>query len=205
MSALRIAVLSVALLVAGGEVIAIATDGFRAFTTETARRLAVRRRPVGLPAVPLENQSGVAFTVDDLRGRWVLVDFIYTRCLTMCAVLGGDFSQLERQLAEPIARGRLQLLSVSFDPAHDAPADLASYLTRFRGHGPGWEAARPVAEEGLKQITTAFGITVIPDQLGGYTHNAAIHLVDPAGRLLDIYAVGQVELVTRSVLDRLTP
>ena len=126
MSALRTAVLSVALLVAGGEGIAIATDGFRAFTTETARRLAVRRRPVGLPAVPLENQSGVAFTVDDLRGRWVLVDFIYTRCLTMCAVLGGDFSQLERQLAEPIARGRLQLLSVSFDPAHDAPASVDS-------------------------------------------------------------------------------
>ena len=27
---------------------------------------------------------------------------------------------------------------------------------------------------------------MIPDGLGGYTHNAAIHVVDPQGRLIEI-------------------
>jgi protein SCO1/2 len=32
----------------------------------------------------------------------------------------------------------------------------------------------------------AFGVTVIPDGLGGFVHNAAIAVVDPEGRLVAI-------------------
>ena len=81
----------------------------------------------------LENQSGARFTLADLRGKWLLVDFIYTRCPTFCTALGGDFARLERQLADPIARRKVQLLSISFDPTQDTPAQLAAYLGRFRG------------------------------------------------------------------------
>ena len=143
---LRTCLASAALLLAGGVALAAATDGFQAFTTETARRVAVRRQPADLPAVTLENQSGARFTFADLRGKWLLVDFIYTRCPTFCTVLGGDFAQLERQLAGPIAQGKVQFLSISFDPAHDAPADLAAYLARFRGGtgaGPGLAGRAP--------------------------------------------------------------
>lgn len=203
MTALRTILLSVALVLAGGGGLAVATDRFQAFTTETARRLAVRRHPVAVPAVPLESQTGARFTPADLQGRWVLVDFIYTRCLTFCTVLGNDFAQLERRLAEPIAQGRVRLLSISFDPAHDDPARLSGYLARFGDRGPGWEAARPLTPQGLDQLTAAFGITVLADGAGGYTHNAAIHLVDPAGRLVAILDMDQVEQVTAAVLGRL--
>lgn len=205
MAALRTAALSVGLLLAGGQGLALATDGFQAYTTETARRVAVRRDPARIPAVLLENQSGLAFTLADFHGAWVLVDFIYTRCLTLCTVLGGDFAQLEQALAEPIAQGKVRLLSISFDPAHDTPADLTTYLARFRGRGSGWEAARPVTADGLTRLIAAFGITVIPDQLGGYTHNAAIHLVNPAGELVEIFDLGQVDQVRDGLLRRLTP
>lgn len=200
-TALRTVLLTVGLLLAGVTGLGVATDGFRAFTTETARRAAVHRHPVAVPAVPLVNQDGVQFNLTDLRGRWVLVDFVYTRCMTICTVLGADFAQLERELAEPIAEGRVQLLSISFDMARDTPADLSSYLARFRASGPGWQAARPLTDHGLERLESTFGITVIPDQMGGYTHNAAIHLVDPSGHLVDIFDLGQREQV-RAVLRR---
>ena len=180
------------------------TDGFQAFTTETARRVAVRRQPADLPPTALENQSGARFTLADLRGTWLLVDFIYTRCPTICTVLGGDFARLQQQLARPIAQGTLQLLSVSFDPAHDWPPQLAAYLGRFGGRSMmGWQAARPLNPDGLQQLTTAFGITVIPDQHGGYTHNAAIHLVDPEGRLVDIFDLGNLDPIRETILRNL--
>jgi protein SCO1 len=200
---LRTSLASAALLLAGGVVLAAATNGFQAFTTETARRVAVRSRPAELPAVALESQSGARFTLADLRGTWLLVDFIYTRCPTFCTALGGDFARLERKLVGPIARGKVQLLSISFDPTQDTPAQLAAYLGRFRGRSIGWQAARPVSVDGLRQITTAFGVTVIPDQLGGYTHNAAIHLVDPEGRLVDIFDLGDVDRIRDTVLRNL--
>jgi protein SCO1/2 len=205
MTVLRTALASAGLLLAGGGALAAATDGFRAFTTETARRVAVRGSPVELPAVALQSQSGARFTLADLRGKWLLVDFIYTRCPTVCTVLGGDFAQLERQLAGPIAQGRVQLLSISFDPAHDPPPQLAAYLARFGGRGAaGWQAARPLTPEGLRQLTAAFGVTVIADQHGGYTHNAAIHLVDPAGRLVDIFDLGDLDHISETILRSLS-
>jgi len=200
---LRTSLASAALLLAGGVALAAATDGFQAFTTETARRVAVRRQPADLPAVSLENQSGARFTLVDLRGKWLLVDFIYTRCPTFCAVLGGDFAQLERQLAGPIVQGGVQLLSISFDPTRDPPAQLAAYLGRFRSRDKGWQAARPRTAHGLQQLTAAFGVTVIPDGIGGYTHNAAIHLVDPEGRLVEIFDMGDVDRIRETVLRNL--
>lgn len=205
MMGLRTSLAATALLLAGGVTLAAATDGFEAFTTETARRVAVRRRPVELPAVALQSQSGERFALADLRGTWLLVDFIYTRCPTACTVLGGDFARLERQLAGPIAQGRVRLLSVSFDPAHDGPAQLAAYLQRYGGPDAAWQAARPVTVEGLQRLTAAFGVTVIPDRIGGFTHNAAIHLVDPEGRLADIFDVGVPDRVSETVLRNLDP
>jgi protein SCO1/2 len=201
----RTALVSAALLLVGAVVLAAATDGFRAFTTETARRVAVRRQPADLPAVALENQSGARFTLADLRGKWLLVDFIYTRCPTFCTALGADFARLQQQLARPIAQGTVQLLSISFDPTHDRPSQLAAYLGRFGGRSMmGWQAARPLNPDGLQQLTTAFGITVIPDQHGGYTHNAAIHLVDPEGRLVDIFDLGDLHPIRETILRNLS-
>ncbi len=202
---LRTSLASGALLLAGGVALAAATDGFQAFTTETARRVAVRRQPADLPAVALENQSGARFTLADLRGKWLLVDFIYTRCPTFCTSLGGDFAQLERQLAGPISQGRVQLLSISFDPTQDPPAELAAYLRRFRGQDVGgWQAARPLTADGLQALTAAFGVTIIQDRLGGYTHNAAIYLVDPEGRLVDIFDLGDLDQIRGAILRKLS-
>ena len=197
---LRTSLASAVLLLAGGVALAAATNGFQAFTTETARRVAVRSRPVALPTIALENQSGARLTLGDLRGSWLLVDFIYTRCPTFCTTLGGDFARLERQLVDPIARRKVQLLSISFDPTQDTPAQLAAYLGRFRGRHRGWQAARPISVDGLRQVMTAFGVTVIPDRLGGYTHNVAIHLVDPEGRLVDVFDLGDVDRIRDAVL-----
>jgi protein SCO1/2 len=146
---------------------------------------------VVVPAVTLENQSGTRFTFTELRGKWLLVDFIYTQCPTFCGILGVDFARLEQQLRDPIVQGKLQLLSVTFDPMRDSSAQLAAYLGRFRSPGTGWQAARPLTNDGLQQLTAAFGITVIPDPFGGFTHNASIHLVDPEGRLVNIFDLGE--------------
>jgi protein SCO1 len=201
--ALRTALASAALLLGGAAALGTVTDHFRAFTTETARRLAVQRQPVELPAVVLQTQSGARLTLTDFRGKWLLVDFIYTRCPTYCVALGGEFAQLQRLLAQPIAAGQVALLSISFDPAHDTPRELAAYQQRFLDRGAGWTAARPVRPEGLGQLERAFGVTVIPNPLGGYTHNDAVHVVDPRGRLVEILDMDDPQLVVETLRRRL--
>lgn len=160
------------------------------------------RDPPQVPAVRLQTQSGAHTDLAAFRGKWLLVDFIYTRCVTYCLILGGEFAQLQHKLAAPIAAGKVQLLSISFDPAHDTPDRLRIYLQDFGSHGPSWVAARPVDAAGLARLKKAFGLTVIRGPLG-FVHNAAIHIVDPAGRLVRILDMGHPERVAQTVRQEL--
>lgn len=166
------------------------TDGFQAFTAESARRLAIREHPRPLPDVLLQDADGRDFRLADYRGRRVLVEFIYTRCATLCTVLGSSFQQISRS---PAARDAV-LLSISFDPA-DTPGSLRDYAHRYGADGRYWRIAHVVDSEDLKILLRAAGIVVIPDGYGGFQHNAAIQLIDRQGRLAQAFdenAVGQV-------------
>ena len=186
MSVLRTLLASLLILTGGVATLAAATDGFRAFTTETARRIDVREHPRTLPRAALQTADGQVIDFAALRGRWLLIDFIYTRCMTYCSVQGSEFAQLQRNLAQPIAAGQVALLSISFDPAHDDPANLVAYQRRSGDQGSGWIAARPVNASDLDALKRVFGVTAVPDGLGGYVHNAAIAVVDPRGLLVAI-------------------
>lgn len=186
MSVLRTLLASLLILAAGIAALAAATDGFRAFTSETARRLGVREHPRPLPSASLQTADGTVIDLADLRGRWMLVNFIYTRCVTYCSVQGTEFARLQKRMAGPIADGSVALLSISFDPTNDGPERLSAYLQRSGNRGAGWTAARPTSAAELQALKQTFGVTAISDGLGGYVHNAAIYVVDPRGRLVAI-------------------
>lgn len=159
------------------------TDGFVAFTAETARRVALLRAPRSLPAVVLEDQDGRIFSLQDYQGRLLAVEFIYTRCSTVCRTLGTAFRQI-RDHVPPQALGRdFALLSISFDTERDDSGKLKAYGDAYGADGKHWRVARVRNATELKPLLDAFGIIVIPDGLGGFEHNAAIHLLGRDGKL----------------------
>ena len=50
----------------------------------------------------------------------------------------------------------------------------------------GWDLGTPAHAGELQSWLAAFGVVVIPDGLGGYAHNAAVHVVGPDRRLVAI-------------------
>jgi len=97
-------------LFSGGVVFWQATDGFAAFTTETARRLEIARSPRPLPTAALLDPHGSEIRARDLAGRVLIVDFIYTACPAVCSQLGGTFGTLQRELNDR-PEGRITLLA----------------------------------------------------------------------------------------------
>ncbi len=200
---LRTLLASTVVVLVGSMVLLAATDHFKAFTSETARRVAILRQPVSVPPVQLQTQTGSVIKIEDLRGQWLLVDFIYTSCPTYCSALGSEFARLQDLLAKPIADNQLTLLSISFDPQHDTPENLAAYQQRSRTRGGGWIATRPTGAKDLQRLLRTFGVTVIADEWGGYTHNTAIAIVDPQGRLIDFLDQGNPAKVAEIMLQKL--
>jgi protein SCO1/2 len=164
-----------------------ATLGFRAYTWERYRQLDVARHPVPMPPLTLQDQYGRWFTPADLRGQLLVVNFIYTRCATLCLTSGSVYGHLLTAVDSGARKGRVRLLSISLDPDYDTPAHLAEYIRRYTSRrGDLWLAARPENAEAGQELLSRFGVVSIPDGLGGIKHNAAAHLVDPSGRLVRI-------------------
>ena len=201
---MRSVLAGVAGLLLGTAALWLGTDGFQAFTAEGARRLAVAEKPRSLPPVRLQDSSGVAFGLEDYDGKLLLVTFIYTRCPDICTVMADSFERIYQALPSRMLERDIALLSISFDPRHDSPAELASYAERYEAGDPAWRFARVADPMELKVLLDTFGIVVIPDEYGGFEHNAAIHLLDRRGRLTRIFdydapgvVLNELELWTR--------
>lgn len=163
------------------------TEGFRIYTSEGARRAAIQRAPRAVPAVLLEDQDGNVFGFQELQGKLVAVEFIYTHCTTLCSALGLSFQRVRASLPTAALGRDVMLLSISFDPQRDSPAQMKGYAQRFGADGHAWRIARVNTEADLRLVLETFGITVIPDEFGGFEHNAALHLVDGSRRLVEIW------------------
>ena len=74
------------------------------------------------PLFALRDQRGQVVSTASLRGRPVLVTFIYTKCpiATFCPLMDQHFAAIQKKLKDdPALRGRVHLVSVSFDPIND--------------------------------------------------------------------------------------
>jgi protein SCO1/2 len=91
-----------------------------------------------LPNVPVVTQTGrsVRFYDDMLKGKIVVISFIYTSCRDICPVVTARLSQVEEKLGDAMGRD-IFFVSVSVDPVNDTPEELGKYAEAFHA-GPGW-------------------------------------------------------------------
>lgn len=85
-----------------------------------------------IPNVTLFTQSGRAVRLyDDLvRDAQVLLSFMYVRCNGVCPASSQAMQNLREPLRRELGTG-VRLISLTLDPEHDRPADLADYAGRF--------------------------------------------------------------------------
>ncbi|MEP7102678.1 MAG: SCO family protein [Burkholderiales bacterium] len=204
---LRTALASLSLALLGWWSAAWITEDFQVWTAEGARRLTVIEQPVRAPKVAL---LGPGLIDADLQtfltgaGRATIVDFVYTRCPTVCTTLGIGFQQLQQALGAQRTEG-VKLLSISFDPAHDDAAGLQRYATQWRADPSRWAIATVPDADQLQRLLKVFQVVVIDDGRGGYEHNAALLVLDGRGRLVRIFDDTELELAlnyARSIARR---
>ncbi|WP_066289694.1 SCO family protein [Bacillus sp. FJAT-29937] len=171
----------------------IATDGFRAFTAETARvNQLVKEKPV-FPDVTLEDNKGRKYPISEFEDKYVFITFLYTSCATVCPQLEMNMAQVYDLLPKKYIGEDIVFLSVSFDPTRDDPETLETYRKAFNSDGETWRMARIPNQAELDSLLKKFGVIVIPDGLGNFTHNSAFYLVDKKGRLVDVMDYTKIE------------
>jgi protein SCO1/2 len=92
------------------------------------------------------------------------------------------FSKLDAMLAK---EGSGVLLTVTVDPEHDTPAVLAQYASHAGADPKRWKflTGDPKTVAGVAE---RFGVLYYPDK-GQIVHQQAVAVLDPRGRLTNIY------------------
>lgn len=177
------------------------TDGFRAYTAETARvNQLIDEKPV-FPDVLLEDSKGEKYTISEFSDSYVLITFIYTTCTSICVDLEWNMSEVYERIPSKYLGDEINFLSISFDPTRDTPAILDMYREYFGSDGETWRMARISDQVKLDALLKKFGVIVIPDENGNFAHNAAFYLVDKKGRLVNVLDYTKIEEAAETIIS----
>lgn len=90
------------------------------------------------PNTVLLTQDGkpVRFYDDLLKGKVVLINFVFTTCAGVCPPMTANLAKVQRYLGERVGR-EVVMISISVDPAVDTPEALKRYAEKFKAQ-PGW-------------------------------------------------------------------
>ena len=93
---------------------------------------------LSIPDVMLLDQDGnqVRFYTDLIKGKVVLINFVFTSCTVVCPPLGSNFAKVQTMLGERFGKD-VHLISISTDPETDTSARLRAWGAKF-GARPGW-------------------------------------------------------------------
>jgi protein SCO1/2 len=140
-----------------------------------------------LPALTLMDQHGKPVLLSALKGKPVLIDFVYTSCHLECPVLTAKFRMIARGLG-PMLGPRVTMVSISLDPEHDSAPVLLRYARAEGAEEPGWLFLTGGSED-IEQELARFRIKRMRASDGSIGHVAAAFLLGPDGRQVRQYNV----------------
>jgi len=152
-----------------------------------------------LPDALYVDHTGRHVRISDLRGRTVVLGFIYTNCADQCPLLTAKFGELAKRLP----RERFELLEISIDPERDTVKAIAQFAAAHQVSGRNW-----LILTGGPDLVSSFaqplGVSVVRGAGGELLHAERTAIVGPDGRvalLIDdaAWTAGQVEAVARHV------
>jgi protein SCO1/2 len=146
-----------------------------------------------IPAVSLVNQDGARVNFRQFAGVPLVVTFIYTRCPLpeYCPRTMRQLEELRRALAEAPAssNGRVHLVGVTLDPAHDNPPALRAYAKAFVARptaGSEWTLATGTLPD-IQRLAAFFGVSFGPGS-AGLIHSRVSGVVTADGRLQRVFS-----------------
>ena len=147
-------------------------------------------------ALSLVDQTGRTITLDQFRGRSVIVTFAYAHCETVCPLLVSEVLGARDRIAgeKPV------VLIVTLDPWRDTPSRLASIAER-------WGATGDVHVLGGEpmQVERVLNAWRVPrarnERTGDVSHPSVVYVIGPDGRIA--YVVSGSEPVIRAAVEAL--
>ena len=176
--------------------------------TETERDPFIRR-PMDRQAdgFTLTDQNGESVSLQDFRGRWIVIDWIYTSCMTVCPALTGEMLEVRDALGDRFGQ-QVGFMSLTFDPGRDSVEEMRKYAENVDANTDSW-AWLTGTKAKTDNVAQAFGVSYTPGEammgVEMFDHTALTIVIDPRGvERYHYYGVGWSDNMI-STLDELVP
>ena len=125
----------------------------------------------------------------DLRGRPLLVSFIYTGCFTECPAQTRMLHQAVNGLDRMLGPDQFTVVSIGFNQPADSPQAMKAFAAQHRIDYPNWRFLSPHARH-VEALTRAYGFSLVQTP-AGYDHVVEVTVVDAEGRIhAQVYGTG---------------
>jgi cytochrome oxidase Cu insertion factor (SCO1/SenC/PrrC family) len=132
----------------------------------------------------LTNAAGGTVTRADLKGKVLVVSFLFTSCSLTCPEVTRHMAEIQRLTA---AQPEVRLVSLTVDPRDDTVAVLAKYGERFGADPRRWLFLTGGKTELYDLIATSFLNQDLDDPFsympGNFSHTERLAVVDAHGRV----------------------
>jgi protein SCO1/2 len=153
------------------------------------------------PPVRLTDSERRPFSLDELRGKVVLVSFVYTTCNGSCPATTSGLDRARRALRNEGLWGRsVEFVSITLDPTRDTPEALAAYAKIYRAEPKSWHFLTGTPER-VAEVIASWDMWAKVGPSGVIDHPSRIFLLDPKGHRREIYNLESLtpDMVVRDV------
>jgi protein SCO1/2 len=133
------------------------------------------------PAFTLTAQDGRQVALKELRGKVVVVTFIYTSCADACPLLTAKMAGLQDELGGDFG-SNIFFVSITVDPERDTPDVLTRYAQAHSANLSGWAFLTGTPDE-IRAVARQYGIYHKKQTGGDVDHTFLTSLVDQRGTL----------------------
>ena len=143
-----------------------------------------------VPDAPFVDQDGRKTTLSALKGKTVVLTFIYTQCPlpTFCPLMDRHFVTIQERIKADPALAKVHLATVSFDPVTDTPPVLKKHAQQLGADLARWTFLTGDRDD-IDRFGSRFGVTIARDQSDpkNITHNLRTVIIDADGKLVKTY------------------
>lgn len=155
-----------------------------------------------LKELTLTNQLGQTVSLNkDLKGKILVIDFIFTNCPTVCPRLSANMKDIQKAYIKKNPE-LVQFISISVDPKRDTVQALRAYADRFNADHDRWWFLTGDSKTIFDYAQNELGLTLQPSDAndGAFDHSVQMILVDTA-RNIRGYFNGMDKAETKKVAD----
>jgi protein SCO1/2 len=127
------------------------------------------------------DSKGNELRLADLRGRPLVVQFVYTGCFQVCPATTQFLATAVKQAERTLGPGAFRVATIGFNLPFDDPASMRAFARKFGVASPDWLFLTPEASS-LGALVADFGFRY-EATAAGFDHLLQVTILDRDGRV----------------------